>query len=49
MISAPLALAFGSGMPATANRCGFAVLPAHLGCFLDLDGHDRGVRTRGRA
>lgn len=37
MIDAPLALAFTSGMVATFNPCGFAMLPAYLGTFLGLD------------
>lgn len=45
MIDAPLAIAFGSGMLATVNPCGFAMLPAYLGYFLGLEGHDRDVRA----
>ncbi|MGQ0431869.1 MAG: cytochrome c biogenesis CcdA family protein [Microthrixaceae bacterium] len=45
MINAPLAIAFGSGMLATVNPCGFAMLPAYLSYFLGLDGHDRDVRS----
>lgn len=45
MINAPLAIAFGAGMLATVNPCGFAMLPAYLGYFLGLDGHDRDVRA----
>ena len=45
MIDAPLAIAFGSGMLATVNPCGFAMLPAYLGYFLGVDGHDRDVRA----
>lgn len=45
MIEAPLALAFGAGMLATVNPCGFAMLPAYLGYFLGVDGHDRDVRA----
>lgn len=45
MINAPLAIAFGSGMLATVNPCGFAMLPAYLGYFLGIDGHDRDVRA----
>jgi cytochrome c biogenesis protein CcdA len=33
---APLAFAFGSGMLAAFNPCGFALLPAYLGWFLGL-------------
>lgn len=45
MIDAPLAIAFGAGMLATVNPCGFAMLPAYLGYFLGLEGHDRDVRA----
>ena len=45
MIDAPLAIAFGAGMLATVNPCGFAMLPAYLGYFLGVDGHDRDVRA----
>ncbi|MET0727735.1 MAG: cytochrome c biogenesis CcdA family protein [Acidimicrobiales bacterium] len=45
MIEAPLAIAFGSGMLATVNPCGFAMLPAYLGYFLGLDGHDKDVQA----
>jgi cytochrome c biogenesis protein CcdA len=45
VIEAPLALAFGAGMLATVNPCGFAMLPAYLGYFLGLDAHDRDVRA----
>ncbi|MFZ6004304.1 MAG: cytochrome c biogenesis CcdA family protein [Actinomycetota bacterium] len=45
MINAPLAIAFGAGMLATVNPCGFAMLPAYLGYFLGIDGHDRGVQA----
>ena len=38
-------IAFASGMLATVNPCGFAMLPAYLGFFLGLDGDDRTVRT----
>ena len=34
MIDAPLAVAFGAGMLATINPCGFAMLPAYLSYFL---------------
>jgi cytochrome c biogenesis protein CcdA len=46
VIDAPLAIAFGSGMLATVNPCGFAMLPAYLGYFLGVDSHDRDVRSR---
>ncbi len=34
MIEAPLALAFGAGLVATLNPCGFAMLPAYLSYFM---------------
>ncbi len=45
MIEAPLALAFASGMLATVNPCGFAMLPAYLGYFLGMEGAERGLRA----
>lgn len=45
MIDAPLAIAFGAGMLATINPCGFAMLPAYLGYFLGIEGRDRDVRA----
>jgi cytochrome c-type biogenesis protein len=45
VIDAPLALAFASGMVATVNPCGFAMLPAYLGYFLGLEGQDRDVQA----
>jgi cytochrome c biogenesis protein CcdA len=36
-VNAELALAFSAGMVATANPCGFAMLPAYLSYFLGLD------------
>jgi cytochrome c biogenesis protein CcdA len=45
VIEAPLALAFASGMLATVNPCGFAMLPAYLGYFLGLEGQDRDVQA----
>jgi cytochrome c biogenesis protein CcdA len=45
VIDAPLALAFASGMVATVNPCGFAMLPAYLAYFLGLEGQDRGVQA----
>ncbi len=36
MIDAPLALAFGAGLVATVNPCGFAMLPAYLSYFIGL-------------
>jgi cytochrome c-type biogenesis protein len=40
VIDAPLAYAFGVGMVATVNPCGFAMLPAYLSFFLGLEGDD---------
>ena len=34
MIEAPFALAFGAGLVATLNPCGFAMLPAYLSYFM---------------
>jgi cytochrome c biogenesis protein CcdA len=45
VIDAPLALAFASGMLATVNPCGFAMLPAYLGYFLGVEGGDRDVQA----
>jgi cytochrome c-type biogenesis protein len=45
VINAPLAIAFGAGMLATVNPCGFAMLPAYLGYFLGVDARDRDVRS----
>lgn len=45
MIEAPLAFAFGAGMVATVNPCGFAMLPAYLGFFVGAEGADRDVRA----
>jgi cytochrome c biogenesis protein CcdA len=43
MIEAPLALAFGAGLLATVNPCGFAMLPAYLSYFMGRnDDADRG-------
>ena len=38
VIEAPLALAFGAGMLAAVNPCGFAMLPAYLSYFCGLEG-----------
>lgn len=40
MSGAPLAFAFGAGMLATVNPCGFSMLPAYLSYFLGLEGRD---------
>jgi cytochrome c biogenesis protein CcdA len=45
VIDAPLGLAFASGMVATVNPCGFAMLPAYLGYFLGLEGQGRDVKA----
>lgn len=45
MIDAPLAIAFGAGMLATVNPCGFAMLPAYLGFFLGRDSRAQGTRA----
>ncbi len=44
-VALPLGYAFGAGMVAAVNPCGFALLPAYLGLYLgDLDA----AETRGR-
>jgi cytochrome c-type biogenesis protein len=45
VIEAPLALAFGAGIVATVNPCGFAMLPAYLAFFLGAEGADRDTPT----
>jgi cytochrome c-type biogenesis protein len=45
VIDAPLAYAFGVGMVATVNPCGFAMLPAYLSFFLGLEGAGDDART----
>lgn len=45
MIDAPVALAFGTGMVATINPCGFAMLPAYLSYFLGMDDPSRDTRS----
>jgi cytochrome c-type biogenesis protein len=45
MIDAPLAYAFGVGMVATVNPCGFAMLPAYLSFFLGLEGAEEDTRA----
>ena len=37
LVDAPLAFAFGAGLFATINPCGFAMLPAYLSYFLGLE------------
>jgi len=45
VIDAPLAFAFGVGMVATVNPCGFAMLPAYLSFFLGLEGAEEDTRA----
>jgi cytochrome c biogenesis protein CcdA len=40
MIEAPFALAFGAGLVATLNPCGFAMLPAYLSYFMGSSQED---------
>ena len=49
MLEGPFALAFGAGMVATINPCGFAMLPAYLSYFIGADEPDGGERGLGRA
>ena len=46
MIDGAFALAFGTGMLAAVNPCGFAMLPAYLGFFLGTETADRTVAAR---
>lgn len=46
MFDVPFALAFGAGMVATVNPCGFAMLPAYLGFFVGSDSAARPARDR---
>jgi cytochrome c biogenesis protein CcdA len=46
VIDAPLAFAFGTGMVATVNPCGFAMLPAYLSFFLGSEGGSGGRDVR---
>ena len=39
-MDAPLAWAFATGMAATVNPCGFALLPTYLTYYLGLDDGD---------
>ena len=39
-MEAPFALAFGAGLVATMNPCGFAMLPAYLSYFVGLGGEE---------
>jgi cytochrome c-type biogenesis protein len=45
MIDAPLALAFGAGLVATVNPCGFAMLPAYLSNFVGTGDRLPGTRV----
>lgn len=45
VLNGPFALALVSGMVATVNPCGFALLPAYLSAFVGMD--DRGSRMSG--
>jgi cytochrome c-type biogenesis protein len=45
VIDAPLAFAFGAGMLATVNPCGFAMLPAYLAYFLGADTSSKTVTS----
>ncbi len=45
-IALPLGYAFGAGMVAAVNPCGFALLPAYLGLYLgDVNDAERGSRA----
>ncbi len=45
MIDAPLALAFGAGLVATVNPCGFAMLPAYMSYFIGLGEEEESGRA----
>jgi cytochrome c biogenesis protein CcdA len=45
MIEAPFALAFGAGLVATMNPCGFAMLPAYLSYFMGLNEDEAATRS----
>jgi cytochrome c biogenesis protein CcdA len=48
VLGAPVAFAFGAGLVATINPCGFAMLPAYLSYFLGIEGQsDDGDARRG--
>jgi cytochrome c-type biogenesis protein len=49
MINGSFSYAFGLGMVAAVNPCGFAMLPAYLGYFLGLEGDDDPDRSVLRA
>jgi cytochrome c biogenesis protein CcdA len=46
VLDAPLALAFGAGMVAAVNPCGFAMLPAYLSYFCGLEGTEEAAGDR---
>ncbi|MEP6625007.1 MAG: cytochrome c biogenesis protein CcdA, partial [Acidimicrobiia bacterium] len=46
MFDVPFAFAFGAGMIATVNPCGFAMLPAYLGFFVGTDTGSVGSSAR---
>ena len=46
MIEGNFVLAFATGMIASVNPCGFAMLPAYLGFFLGTERADRAVTAR---
>lgn len=45
MIEAPFAIAFGAGLVATLNPCGFAMLPAYLSYFMGTQQDEELSRT----
>jgi cytochrome c-type biogenesis protein len=49
MLEGPFALAFGAGMVATINPCGFAMLPAYLSYFVGTPSPGRAPASLGRA
>lgn len=49
MIEAPIAVAFGAGMLATVNPCGFAMLPVYLSYFLGTGQEGEETVGTGRA
>jgi cytochrome c-type biogenesis protein len=49
VLEGPFALALVSGMVATVNPCGFALLPAYLSAFVGMDGRSSRTSAVGRA
>ena len=45
MIEGPFAIAFGAGLVATMNPCGFAMLPAYLSYFMGLNDNEETNRA----